>query len=163
MNYLKFVCPKCQQSLEAPSDMAGQKIDCPTCKTTIEVPVSIRDPNNNLSQFLVTPQSSVQASKAPALKNQSFNSGTTQKTSGFAIASLVMGILGFLFGWAFCGIIFPILAIVFGHVAHSQIKKQPVALIGRNMAITGFILGYIGIVISLVVKSLLTLYFVFCH
>lgn len=35
---IKFNCPACKQSLEAPPDMAGQLIDCPTCKGAIEIP-----------------------------------------------------------------------------------------------------------------------------
>jgi Domain of unknown function (DUF4190) len=39
-----------------------------------------------------------------------------------------------------------ILAVVFGHVALSQIKRSMGALTGRGMAIAGLILGYLGIV-----------------
>jgi type IV pilus assembly protein PilA len=61
-----------------------------------------------------------------------------EKTSGMAIASLIFGIL-FLF--------FPlsILAVIFGHVSLSQIKKSAGRLGGRGMAITGLVLGYLGI------------------
>lgn len=41
---IKFNCPGCKQSLEAPSDMAGQLIECPSCKRTIEVPPAPRVP-----------------------------------------------------------------------------------------------------------------------
>lgn len=37
MSDIKFNCPSCGQSLEAPPGMAGQLIDCPSCKKTIEV------------------------------------------------------------------------------------------------------------------------------
>jgi type IV pilus assembly protein PilA len=61
-----------------------------------------------------------------------------QKTSGMAIASLMFGIL-FLF--------FPlsIPAVVFGHIALSQIKKSAGRLGGRGIAIAGLVLGYLGI------------------
>lgn len=39
MSDIKFNCPSCAQSLEAPPDMAGQLIDCPSCKKTIEIPL----------------------------------------------------------------------------------------------------------------------------
>ena len=35
---VKFKCPHCKQSLEAPADMLGQLIDCPSCSQAIEVP-----------------------------------------------------------------------------------------------------------------------------
>jgi len=62
-----------------------------------------------------------------------------------------MGILGVLIGWSCCGLVFPILAIIFGHIAYSQVNQMPTALTGKGMAITGFILGYISLVISLVI------------
>ena len=63
---------------------------------------------------------------------------TVEKTSGMAIASLIFGIL-FLF--------FPlnILAIVFGHISLSQIKKSAGRLGGKGLAIAGLVLGYLGI------------------
>ena len=51
-------------------------------------------------------------------------------TSGFAIASLVLGILGGA-----------VLAIVFGFIALSQIKKSGAK--GRGMAIAGVVLGFV--------------------
>jgi hypothetical protein len=38
MNEIKFSCPSCKQSLEAPPEMAGQLTDCPTCNEAIEIP-----------------------------------------------------------------------------------------------------------------------------
>ena len=38
-----------------------------------------------------------------------------------------------------------ILAVIFGHVALSQIKRSMGALTGRGMAIAGLILGYLGL------------------
>lgn len=60
-----------------------------------------------------------------------------QKTSGMAIASLIFGIL-FLFP-------LNILAIVFGHISLSQIKKSAGRLGGRGIAIAGLVLGYLGL------------------
>jgi len=61
-----------------------------------------------------------------------------EKTSGLAIASLVFGLL-FLF--------FPmsVVAIVFGHISLSQIKKSAGRLGGKGLAIAGLVLGYLGI------------------
>lgn len=35
---IKLNCPHCQQSLEAPPDMAGEQIDCPACSQMLTVP-----------------------------------------------------------------------------------------------------------------------------
>ena len=64
--------------------------------------------------------------------------GTAEKTSGMAIASLIFGMLFLFFP-------LPILAVVFGHVSLSQIKKSAGRLGGRGLAITGLVLGYLGI------------------
>ena len=65
--------------------------------------------------------------------------GYATRTSGLAIASLVLGIV-----WVFW--LGSILAVIFGHVALSQIKRSMGALTGRGMAIAGLILGYLGLV-----------------
>ena len=61
------------------------------------------------------------------------------ETSWKAIASLVLGLLFFV-PFAF------IAAIVFGHVALSEIKKSAGRLQGEGMAIAGLVLGYLGVV-----------------
>jgi competence protein ComGC len=60
------------------------------------------------------------------------------ETSGKAIASLILGIIN----------VFPlcIVAIVLGHISLSQIKKSAGRLKGEGLAITGLILGYLGLV-----------------
>ena len=35
---LKFNCPHCQQPLESPPELFGQKIECPSCQQIIQVP-----------------------------------------------------------------------------------------------------------------------------
>jgi hypothetical protein len=59
-------------------------------------------------------------------------------TNGFAVASLVLGIL-----WVFW--VGSVLAVVFGHIATSQIDQSGGAQGGRGMAVAGFVLGYIGL------------------
>lgn len=70
------------------------------------------------------------------------------RTSGLAVASMVMGILGFVLGWLCCGLIFPLLAVVFGHVAYAQINGDPTQWKGRGMAVAGLVLGYVGLAFS---------------
>lgn len=59
------------------------------------------------------------------------------RTSGLAIASMVLGIV-----WIYW--VGSILAIVFGHIAISQMRKDE-TLRGRGMAIAGLVLGYVGL------------------
>jgi type IV pilus assembly protein PilA len=65
-------------------------------------------------------------------------SAVRQKASGMAIASLVFGILFIFFPLS-------IPAIVFGHIALSQIKRSAGRLGGSGIAIAGLVLGYLGI------------------
>jgi len=68
------------------------------------------------------------------------------KTSGFAITSLVLSVVGL-----FCCtlLVFNIGGIVFGHLALNQIKKNP-AIGGRGLAIAGLIVGYLGLILGIV-------------
>jgi hypothetical protein len=65
-----------------------------------------------------------------------------QKTNGFAIASMVLGII-----WIYW--IGSILALVFGYIARSQIKRSQGMQSGDGMAIAGIVLGWIGVGILL--------------
>lgn len=62
-----------------------------------------------------------------------------QTVAGFAVASMVLGIL-----WIYW--IGSILAVIFGHIALSQIKRANGWKTGRGMAIAGVVLGWIGVV-----------------
>jgi|ERR1043166_138666 tellurium resistance protein TerD len=52
---IHFECPKCKQSLEAPSELANELIECPTCKETIEVPARTRLPISQRSMMTKQP------------------------------------------------------------------------------------------------------------
>jgi len=66
------------------------------------------------------------------------------KTSGLAIASLVCSFFFWLYG------IGAVLAIVFGFIARSQIKRSAGMQRGGGMALAGIIIGFAGIVIGVV-------------
>ena len=65
--------------------------------------------------------------------------GMSPSTNGFAIASLITAIVG-LGG---------VLAVIFGHIARSQIRRTGER--GWGMATAGLIIGYIGIVVGVAV------------
>ena len=66
------------------------------------------------------------------------------KTNGLAIAALVLGIMWFY--W-----VGSVLAVIFGHVALSQINKSNGTQQGRGMAIAGLVLGWVGVAILAIV------------
>jgi hypothetical protein len=61
-----------------------------------------------------------------------------RSTNGLAIASMVLGII-----WIYW--IGSILAVIFGHVAKSQIRNSGGTQTGSGMATAGLVLGYIGV------------------
>jgi uncharacterized protein DUF4190 len=81
----------------------------------------------------------------PQSATPSYGAGapSTPKTNGFAIASLVLGIIP-------CTGITSILAIVFGFIARNQIQQSGGTQQGSGMALAGIILGFIWIGISLI-------------
>lgn len=58
-----------------------------------------------------------------------------ERWNGLAIASLVLGIV-----WLYW--VGSILAVVFGHIALSNIKRNPVVR-GKGLAVAGVVLGYV--------------------
>lgn len=75
-----------------------------------------------------------------------------KKGSGFAVASLVLGICSVVLGWIpFVGWIFVVLAWVFGILALIKIKKGTAS--GKNMVIAGLILGGIGLLFAIMMGA----------
>ncbi len=69
------------------------------------------------------------------------------RTNGFAVASLVLGIV-----WIYAA--GSVLALVFGYIARSQIRNDP-TFRGDGMAIAGIMLGWAGIVGTIGLVALL--------
>jgi hypothetical protein len=70
--------------------------------------------------------------------NPAADFGLLPETSGKAIFSLVCGVLG----------LFPpaaVVAVIFGHLSLSEIRKSGGGLSGRGLAIAGLVLGYLGV------------------
>jgi len=70
---------------------------------------------------------------------------STGQTSGKAIASLVLGISGFLI----IPIVLSVLAIILGRSAKREIAERP-GLGGEGMATAGIVLGWCGVAVVLV-------------
>jgi glycerol-3-phosphate acyltransferase PlsY len=67
------------------------------------------------------------------------------RSNSSAVASLVFGIMS----WFLCPLLGGGLAVILGHVAHSQIRRSGEG--GGGMATAGLILGYINVAASLLV------------
>jgi hypothetical protein len=76
-----------------------------------------------------------------------------QYSSRLALASLIMGILGATLVF-FLG---SLIAIILGHLALAQIHKSDGKMRGRPLAITGLILGYLIVLLSILVCFIILL------
>lgn len=66
----------------------------------------------------------------------------SRTTNGFAVASMVLGIL-----WLYW--VGSVLALVFGYIARQQIRERNQA--GDSMALAGITLGWIGVGIAVII------------
>ena len=91
---------------------------------------------------------------APASEEAAYGSGYNppgSRTSGFAVASLALGIAGLLI----CPFLGCVLAVIFGFLARSEIKGSGGGIKGSGLATAGLTLGIIGIVMTLIIASVL--------
>lgn len=78
-----------------------------------------------------------------------------RQTNVLAIISLIAGILG----WTLLPILGSLAAIVTGHMARGQIRREPDRYDGDGLAIGGLILGWASVVIAIVSIVVIVLFF----
>jgi uncharacterized membrane protein YvbJ len=146
------ICTNCR------SDILDSYEYCPKCGSQINKNTAIycsRCGAQNLNdsgfcQKCGSMLSDRQAAPQPVKPQTSYNTPVTgqSRRSGLAVASLVLGIIGFFGNPCF------ILAIIFGAIAMGQTKPGS-NLRGRGMAITGFILGLVVLAFWIIIGLLL--------
>jgi hypothetical protein len=80
---------------------------------------------------------------------------TGLRTSTNAIVSLIAGIAG----WSLLPMLGSIVAIIFGHIAKSEIKKSNGMVTGNGMATAGLILGYVSVALGICLACIWVLVF----
>lgn len=68
-----------------------------------------------------------------------------RQTSTTAIISLVSGLLG----WTLLPLIGSVVAIVTGHMARAEIRRNPQTIEGDGLAIAGLVLGYAMVAVAI--------------
>ena len=155
------VCPTCGNSILIPIlDRYGRLIDPMTGKVVKQDPhpVHAYAANGERAPRILRRDDgsqSIQCAKCKSLSPITSNNckscgmpftmeGTTAEasgaTNGFAVASLVLGIMGIPLG---CTIILPVLALIFGIIGFTQTNESGGN--GRGMSIAGMICSVIGI------------------
>lgn len=77
------------------------------------------------------------------------------RTSTMAIISLIAGITG----WTILPYLGAIVAVITGHMAHSEIKKSGGMITGKGMATIGLILGYVMLALGICLVCIFVLAF----
>lgn len=117
------------EKLSVPSPPTGQEPPPPAVATAI--PVKVAAPI-----YQQTASSPVAYPHDPYAANTSHQ--RIRRTSGMAIASLALSLVGI-----------GLLAIIFGHMALSDIEKSEDQVEGKGMAVAGLIIGYIGLAFTI--------------
>ncbi len=124
-----FTCPHCQKQMQVEDHLAGQQVSCPSCSRTLTAPGSLL--------------------KAPPATLQ-YATGFRERRAGLAIASLVLGIVGFCTG-GIAGVV----GVILGIVALVKASNEPHVDRGRGFAISGIVTGAVSLLSSLMVLPMM--------
>jgi len=73
--------------------------------------------------------------------------GATVPTNGMAIAALILGIAGI----TVVPLIGSVLALILGYAAKRDIRQRPTETTGEGLATGGIVMGWIGVVVTVLV------------
>lgn len=79
--------------------------------------------------------------------NQPVSAPPPRETNPLALISMIAGIIGV----TLLPFLASIVAIITGHLARGEIRRNPARYSGDGMAVTGLVLGYIGVVLTVLV------------
>jgi hypothetical protein len=146
MSESKISCPNCGQHLLLDDAWAGRTINCPACQQAMAIPalaapVAAPPPPMRLSTpSAPPPPPAPRPGAAPRPIAPAGASPRATQTSGLAITSFVLSLLGCFFLTAIAGVIC-------GHIARKRIRTNP-SLKGGGLALAGVIIGYCMIALS---------------
>jgi hypothetical protein len=80
---------------------------------------------------------------------------STRRTSSLAVVSLVAGLLG----WTLAPWLGSIVAIITGHMARAEIRREPDSVEGDGLAIAGLVLGWGMVLITVLMIVGILLFF----
>ena len=101
MSDIRFNCPSCRQSLEAPPDMAGQLIDCPSCKKTLEIPIPRPTPKIETKPPVPRPAPTPRPPQPPPQTRTTDPAAATVLPKILSVLTLIAVMVGGFFGYNF--------------------------------------------------------------
>jgi hypothetical protein len=140
MSETKIACPKCSQHIALDDSWAGKTLNCPACGQMFRVPGTPTP--GPVTAAGDEPATTPPPPPRPAARPQPIRAAAPQPaqsthTSGLAITSLVLSLTGCLsLGGVICG-----------HLARRQIRRDP-SVTGNGLALSGLILGYLGVLVT---------------
>jgi len=51
-NYIKIVCPACDQHIEIPAELVGESVVCPGCNQGFVIPKSVKPPKSSQPRWI---------------------------------------------------------------------------------------------------------------
>src|SRR5215211_1957848 len=141
-------CPHCGQSYDIPAEQvpqyAGQTIVCTSCQKPFAVPAGAATGGGSFPPATPAP-----GPQGPyARPDYGAGAGGPQQTNGWAVTSLVSGLLGFCIP-----VVGGLIAIVTGIVALTRTRDPRVG--GKGLAIAGISVGAVSILVSGCTMSIL--------
>lgn len=157
MSESKISCPHCAQHIALDAAWAGQTINCPACQKPFVIPGAAATASPSVPPLRMERAATPPPPPPPPISAGRPGAATpagagVQKTSGLAIASLVLSLLG-------CFVVTAIAGVICGHIARRRIRNNP-ALGGAGLALAGLIIGYVLLVISIAWWTVFTIVFV---
>lgn len=133
-------CDQCGELMKAEIKDSGKSGVCPTCGS----PIHVESGAGSQPQAASVPPPCPTPLAPPPVQGPA-------PTNGYAIASLVLGILSIVPGVYVGGLIMGTLAIVFSKMATTRIKAAVGSLNGQGLATAGLVTGIVGLSLSVMV------------
>lgn len=154
---INFECENCGQPLAMSQEDAGKTAKCPKCGIEFTIPAAKPVVASSGAGDKHCPSCGAVVSQKARFCNScgtNMEKGTAssqKKTSGLAIASLVLAIMGF------CTYISCIPGLILGIVGLNRIKRSGESLTGEGMAIAGIVISAVALVLGLPIYAAMLL------
>lgn len=154
---IEFHCPGCDAFLRVSDGKAGFSAACPHCEESLVVPMESERVDPRDEHFdEVDEYDEYDDSRSPRPRGTRFPPVQHDRpygpapSSGLAITSMVLGIIGLVFVCViYITIPCSVLAIIFGWIAISQSKTGRAG--GKGMAIAGLVCGLVAMSVYLII------------